>query len=165
MVALTQMCYTRNFDTNIYSSEIVIPSRQKNGLMWITRLWMSLKRLLWFVASFSSAAPSSYQHKDGQARLYADENIQPHAIAASSNKKSSLAHLLTPERYGTVCAGQGGSWAGIYVTTASMKMQITRGLIVKSSCPANVMTEELLQNLVLYRKSHEKAFLLLLDQF
>ncbi|KAL6530022.1 Auxin response factor 16 [Orobanche minor] len=48
----------------------------------------------WFVASFSSAAPYSYQHKDGQACLYADENIQPHAIAASSNKKSSLAHLL-----------------------------------------------------------------------
>ncbi|KAL3645249.1 Crossover junction endonuclease mus81 [Castilleja foliolosa] len=37
-----------------------------------------------------SAAPSSYQHKDGQAGLYADKNIQPHAIAALSNQKSSL---------------------------------------------------------------------------
>ncbi|KAL6555536.1 Crossover junction endonuclease mus81 [Orobanche hederae] len=42
------------------------------------------------VRNDSSAAPSSYQHKDGQACLYADENIQPHARAASSNKKSSL---------------------------------------------------------------------------
>ncbi|KAL6563562.1 Crossover junction endonuclease mus81 [Orobanche gracilis] len=42
------------------------------------------------VRNDSSAAPSSYQHKDGQACLYADENIQPHAIAASSNKKSTL---------------------------------------------------------------------------
>ncbi|GFP84258.1 crossover junction endonuclease mus81 [Phtheirospermum japonicum] len=37
-----------------------------------------------------AAAPSSYQHKDGQSGLYADKNIQPHAIAASSNQKSSL---------------------------------------------------------------------------
>ncbi|KAI3448833.1 hypothetical protein Pfo_005498 [Paulownia fortunei] len=36
------------------------------------------------------AASSSYQHTDGRAGLYTGENIQPHAIASSSNQKSSL---------------------------------------------------------------------------
>ncbi|PIN23483.1 Endonuclease MUS81 [Handroanthus impetiginosus] len=34
------------------------------------------------------AAPSSYQNMDGQAGLYACENIPPHTVAASSSQKS-----------------------------------------------------------------------------